>query len=60
MHIKDNGIGLPSDLDKTRGLGILGIKERAHILGGEIDIVSKENEGTEIIVNIPVIRDITK
>ncbi len=55
MDIKDNGVGLPKELsEKSGGLGILGMKERAQILGGGLEIISIDNSGTEVIVNIPI------
>jgi signal transduction histidine kinase len=54
MEIIDNGIGLPHDyLDKSQSLGILGMKERAQILGGTIDFISADDWGTAVVVNIP-------
>jgi signal transduction histidine kinase len=55
MEIIDNGIGLPHDYsEKSQSLGILGMKERAQILGGTIDFISAEDWGTAVIVNIPI------
>jgi len=54
MEIIDNGIGLPHDyLEKSQSLGILGMKERAQILGGTIDFISAEDWGTAVVVNVP-------
>jgi len=56
--IQDNGKGF--DLDKVlhpgspeRGFGIIGMKERVSLLGGEIDIQSRPNFGTLIQIEIP-------
>ena len=55
MDIKDNGVGIPKNVSEKSGrLGILGMKERAQILGGGLEVISCENEGTEVIVNIPI------
>jgi signal transduction histidine kinase len=57
MTIKDNGTGfIPQEnhngFDKT--LGIIGMKERALIVGGNLEIDSAPGKGTEIRLNIPV------
>lgn len=55
MDIKDNGVGIPKNVGEKSGrLGILGMKERAQILGGGLEVISAENEGTEVIINIPL------
>lgn len=55
MDIKDNGVGISKSVMETSGrLGILGMKERAQILGGGLEVISRENEGTEVIVNVPI------
>jgi len=54
MDIVDNGVGIAKK-EGNEGLGLLGMKERAHILGGEIEILSSEQTGTQVIVNVPII-----
>jgi len=36
------------------GLGLLGMRERAALLGGRIDIASAPGEGTRVHVTIPL------
>ncbi|MDY6821116.1 MAG: histidine kinase [Deferribacterota bacterium] len=61
VSIKDDGIGfdlekmfsdLRKDTGSLRGIGILGMMERAGIIDGMLDINSKEGEGTEITLRI--------
>jgi len=57
MRIKDNGVGLKEQNNNNghvKSLGILGMKERAIILGGNLDIKSIPDKGTEIVLNIPL------
>ena len=62
--VVDDGIGFDPEafdangIDK-RGLGILGMRERAALVGGEIKIESRPGRGTEmhIIITLPEIRD---
>jgi two-component system NarL family sensor kinase len=55
LCIEDNGVGF--DLDtlqgKQLGMGLQNISKRARIVGGEVSITSKINEGTRTVVIIP-------
>ena len=35
-------------------LGLLGMKERARLIGGEVHITGKENGGTTVVVRVPL------
>ncbi|HUO66735.1 MAG TPA: ATP-binding protein [Gammaproteobacteria bacterium] len=56
--IKNDGVGF--DVDKTlsdkkrQGLGLLGMRERVHSIGGSIAIRSAPDEGTTIEVVVPL------
>jgi signal transduction histidine kinase len=56
MSIKDDGIGF--DMKKNRnsmkGLGLLGMKERAGIHNGSLVINTSPGKGTEIVLKIPI------
>lgn len=57
MTIKDNGTGFvlqenQNGVDKS--LGLIGMKERALIIGGNLEIDSAPGKGTEIKLSIPV------
>ena len=55
LTIKDNGRGITNSEDSaTRSLGLLGMRERANLVGGEIDIESAAGEGTKITVRVPI------
>ena len=49
--VKDDGIGFKNGA--TGGLGLLGIRERIHALGGSFDIKSAPGRGTELLLCIP-------
>ena len=55
--IEDNGIGFPArdtnDLISSGKLGLMGMQERAHLLGGTLDIHSSPGGGTTLILAIP-------
>ena len=56
LEIKDDGKGISATNieNKIASFGIFGMKERASILGGKLEIVSKLKEGTSIILELPI------
>jgi len=55
LEVKDNGRGIePEQMAGTGSLGLLGMQERATVLGGKVDIHSQKGRGTSITVTIPV------
>ena len=54
--IKDDGCGFELEAissDKER-YGIIGMKERVGLFGGELDIISSPGSGTQVIVKVPL------
>jgi two-component system, NarL family, sensor histidine kinase UhpB len=65
ISIQDDGVGF--DVDQaadeavSRGsLGLLGMRERMHMLGGGVDVVSQPGSGTRIRVWLPLGEDSTE
>ena len=59
MTITDNGKGfstpkLTGDLAKEGKLGILGMEERARLIGGKIQIKSEPGKGTIVTTKVPI------
>jgi signal transduction histidine kinase len=54
LEVKDNGRGFEPAIRKEKSFGLLGIRERALALGGEVDISSAPGQGTSIRVSIPI------
>jgi signal transduction histidine kinase len=56
LLMRDNGIGfdVASAQAQTIGLGLIGIKERAALVGGRAKIISTPNKGTTIEVSLPL------
>ncbi len=54
MLIKDNGSGFDPYKRKARSFGLLGIRERALMVGGKARISSKPGKGTRVSVSIPI------
>jgi PAS domain S-box-containing protein len=52
LVVQDNGRGI-TEGEKSRSLGILGMSERAHLLGGTIKIDGATGRGTTVTVHIP-------
>ncbi|MEP6845219.1 MAG: PAS domain S-box protein [Panacibacter sp.] len=56
LMIKDNGKGFDSGITGTRKtLGLLGMKERTLMMGGEYEINSTLGEGTIVNVSVPML-----
>jgi signal transduction histidine kinase len=55
MKVADNGVGIfPGCRRKANSFGLVGIKERVSGLGGEFDVDTGQNQGTALIVSIPL------
>lgn len=55
LRIEDNGKGFDAANTKSRGtLGLLGMRERAIMIGAEVQIYSEPGKGTRISIRIPL------
>lgn len=60
LRVQDDGVGLdPTEraaapAGDRRRLGLQGIRERAALLGGSVDVTSRRGAGTTITVHLPV------
>ena len=55
LAITDNGRGITeSEKSGKQSLGLLGMHERAHLIGGKININGVEGKGTMITVRVPI------
>jgi len=55
LTVRDEGIGLsPNQPQSGASIGIVGMKERAHLVNGTVEIDSKSGEGTEVNVVVPL------
>lgn len=55
LTIRDNGKGISDDaLTQQNSLGLLGMRERARMLGGTTDIVRRPDGGTEVRIVLPL------
>jgi PAS domain S-box-containing protein len=54
LRVFDNGVGFNAEtICKGNTLGILGMRERASIVGGKLEIKTAPGNGTEIFVSVP-------
>jgi PAS domain S-box-containing protein len=53
LSIRDNGRGFNQDAAKKTGHGLVNMAARAQKLGGRFTIVSKVNEGTRVVLDLP-------
>jgi signal transduction histidine kinase len=51
LSVQDDGIGLPRPL--AAGYGLRNMRDRAHLLGGEIEITGARGKGTQVRLDIP-------
>jgi PAS domain S-box-containing protein len=57
LTVTDNGRGItPAEKLSRTSLGLLGMQERAHLIGGDVDIVGLKGTGTTLHVRIPLAR----
>jgi PAS domain S-box-containing protein len=54
LEVRDNGIGIMEGrIFDSKSLGLIGMRERVLLLGGEVEISGKPGEGTLVRVTIP-------
>jgi len=58
LAVEDDGVGFspatPPHDKRRRSFGLVGIKERAELLGGKVDITSAPGKGTRVVVVVSV------
>ncbi|MBX9679548.1 MAG: PAS domain S-box protein [Gemmataceae bacterium] len=52
--VEDNGGGFDPTVTPSGRLGLLGMRERVELIGGEVDIESNAGAGTTLTVQIPI------
>jgi signal transduction histidine kinase len=65
LQIKDNGRGFDPGLvlqrtGRSSGWGLLGMRERASLIGGQVAIESSPGQGTRIRVTVPTSRELLR
>ena len=57
LEVEDDGEGIsPAQLAESRSLGLLGMRERAAVFGGAVEIAGVPGQGTTVIARVPILR----
>ena len=55
LAVVDDGCGFnPEDLSDSEGLGVAGMRERAGLVGGTLEVDSQSEKGTRVLFKVPV------
>jgi signal transduction histidine kinase len=54
--VRDNGRGIPPAEQRGRGLGVVGMRDRALLFGGDVSI-SAASTGTTVTARLPLAGD---
>lgn len=54
LAVADNGIGFDSTRPPAAGFGLVGMRERVAMLGGELSVDSSIGTGTRVVVTLPM------
>lgn len=55
LQVIDDGKGFdPNRMEDLKGCGLEGMKERAHLAGGELEILSTPGKGTSVFLRLPL------
>ncbi|HWP95335.1 MAG TPA: sensor histidine kinase [Syntrophomonadaceae bacterium] len=60
LIVKDEGTGFDIGQEKTKqeSYGIMGMKERVELFGGQLDIISEPGSGTQVVIKVPLEREV--
>jgi len=55
LQVRDNGRGITeSDIQSPKSIGLLGMKERARLRGGEVHFQGSPDQGTTVTIRLPL------
>ncbi len=61
LTVEDDGIGIPaSAIGHSKSIGLIGMTERASILGGDVSITPISPRGTRVLLRLPAAADDTQ
>jgi PAS domain S-box-containing protein len=59
LTVRDDGRGITeNEKSGPLAIGLLGMRERAHLIGGEVDITGVSGQGTSVTVRLPIARPV--
>lgn len=56
LTVADDGTGFTPSIEAARGVGLEGMRERAQLLGGTLQVRSRQGDGCVVCVEIPISR----
>jgi signal transduction histidine kinase len=61
LTVRDNGRGITrAEMSSVESIGLLGMTERARLLGGNLSLAGAPGRGTTVIVKVPVVQQMSK
>ena len=54
ITMTDDGVGMPSTPPRQGALGVVGMQERAELLGGTLDIATQAQKGVVLVLRLPI------
>jgi two-component system, NarL family, sensor histidine kinase DegS len=59
LQVKDDGIGFEpppqlNDLTRTGHFGLIGMRERAQLVDGQLNVISSISSGTTVVFKVPI------
>jgi signal transduction histidine kinase len=55
LRVSDSGVGFdPALTNGNNGLGLISMRERLHLVGGQLTIHSRPKQGAELYVRVPI------
>jgi signal transduction histidine kinase len=52
--VEDDGVGFARDQVREHALGLVGMRERAQLFGGRLEVESSPGAGTTVVVELPI------
>ena len=54
LEVRDNGVGVPAEkIASNQSLGLIGMRERAATVGGDLRVESVSGKGTIVSLRVP-------
>jgi signal transduction histidine kinase len=60
LEVEDHGRGLPTDITRGRGLGLVAMRERAELVNGTIQLLTPPGGGTVVRLKVPLSAEIVE
>lgn len=57
LHVRDDGCGFPGNGTEQAGAGLSGMRDRASLVGGQIEVTSSPGRGTTVRLRVPAVQE---